>query len=65
MASKAQQPFAARPFSARAPGESLKLINDNMSPEDRQRHRTRRAIEDLEEAIRLRREDDALREGDW
>ena len=49
----------------RKPGESVKIINPAITPEQRRYRETRRAIEDLEEAMRLKREDDALREGDW
>ena len=49
----------------RKPGESLRVINGAMTDEQRRYRKTRRAIEDLEEALRLEREDDALREGDW
>ena len=62
---KGPEPFTAYPFSVRKPGESLKLINGNISDEGRQRCRTRRRIEALEEQLQVRREDDMLREGDW
>ena len=62
---KGKEPFLGYAFSVRKPGESVREINASMTDEARRRRETRRAIEDLEEALRLRREDDALREGDW
>ena len=62
---KGPEPFCAYPFSVRKPGESLREINGSLTDEARRRCRVRRRIEDLEEALRLKREDDALREGDW
>ena len=42
----------------RGPGEPI-------SEAERRRGETRRKIEDLEAALRTKREDDILREGDW
>ena len=42
----------------RGPGEPI-------SEAERRRGETRRKIEDLEAALRAKREDDILREGDW
>ena len=39
--------------------------HEGPSERDRQRTRTRRAIEDLEEALRLRREEAEMIEADW
>ena len=49
----------------RKPGESLRVINGSITPEQRRWRETRKAIEDIEEALRLKREEEALREGDW
>ena len=40
----------------RKPGESARIINAAITDEDRRRRKIRREIEDMEEAIRFRRQ---------
>ena len=62
---KGLEPFTAYPFSVRKPGESLKIINGNRTDEDKRRLKTRRSIEDMEAALRAKREEEVEVEGDW
>ena len=56
------QPFRGLYAKARKPGESYRIINRNITDDDRRRRQIRREIEDMEEAIRFRR---MYEDADW
>ena len=53
------------PHPPRKPGESVRIINPAITPEQKRYRETRRRIEDMEAALRAKREEDAMREADW
>ncbi len=56
------QPLRGLHAKARKPGDSYRLINRNITDDDRRRRQIRREIEDMEEAIRFRR---MYEDADW